>query len=330
MFGRRKAQPPTTVAEKPPVFAARDLPIAVYLNAPAVFDLLASREDGFSHLVEVETSLKRSDTSTSKLEGSVASSNLFQLLGVTLGGGISRQRESALGVVTNTQRIHTASSLFAKLRTMLRQDGLVSDLQSTTPIPSGLRPGAFVEVEATLKENPVIDTFDAFGQIAGIMKALSVVVSAQTVAERGPGGGKKPAQAGAVDPETAQTIRQIEGLAAMIGSGPFVDLIGLLQGTDDNRVVITSQHSFFMSERYSLTLDGQYRIFAKVLQIVPEGAPHGINLLRNTTFSRLQSGLFDALREKIGGANQAGISVPELITEIPGPTVLLLPVCIYA
>jgi hypothetical protein len=119
-------------------------------------------------------------------------------------------------------------------------------------------------------------------------------------------------------------------MTAMINSGPFVDLIGLLHGTEDNHVVITAQHSFFLNEKYSSTLDGQYRIFAKVLQIVPEGAPMGINLLRNTTFSRLQSKIFKSMSEQLGGANEAGITIPEFITEIPGPTILLLPVCIYA
>lgn len=309
---------------------ARDLPVPVYLNAPAVFDLLASMEDGFSHLVEIETSLKRANTTSGKIEGSVGTSNLFQLLGVSLGGGLSKQREDSVGVVASTQRIHTASSLFAKLRTMLRQRGLVTDIESTVPLPEGLHAGAFVEVEATLKKNPVVDTFDAFGQLVGIMKAFSVLPASSGVVERGPGGGKKPSHGTATVDDTANTVRQIESLTAMISSGPFIDLIGLLHGTEDNRVVITAQHSFFLNEKYSLTLDGQYRIFAKILQIVPEGAPEGINLLRNTTFSRLQSGLFVTLREKLGGANEAGISIPELITEIPGPTVLLLPVCIYA
>jgi hypothetical protein len=188
---------------------SRDLPVPVYLNAPAVFDLLASMEDGFSHLVEMETSLKRANTTSGKIEGSVGTSNLFQLLGVSLSGGLSKQREDMVGVVSSTQRIHTATSLFAKLRTMLRQQGLVTDIESTIPLPESLHPGAFVEVEATLKKNPVIDTFDAFGQLVGIMKAFSAIPTGSAPIERGPGGSKKPSHGNTTDDENTQTIHQI-------------------------------------------------------------------------------------------------------------------------
>lgn len=309
---------------------SRDLPVPIYLNAPSIFDLLAIIEDGFSHLTELETSLKQKSGSSNKVEGSVRTNNLFQLLGVSAGGSLSHEKQESVGLVASTQRIHTATSLFAKLRDILRRNDLVTIVDTIDPIPDSLHAGAFVEIEATLQRNPVIDTFDAFGELMNMITTFSTIESEQASATYGPGGAKKHGHPQLKENANVVAMRQIQAMASMLSSSPTIDLIGLLNETEKGRIVVTGQQNYFVNEKYSANLDGQYRIFGKVLQLFRSASEGRINLLRNTTFSHFQGKLFEGLKQSFESAPDAGLSIPELISEIPGPTIHILPLCIYA
>ena len=142
-----------------------DLPITLYLNQRLTFDLLASLEDGFSHLANVQTTSAGESSSEISGEGKLGLSNVFALLGVEFSGRGARTRGQTQSASTTAQIVHTPASLFARLRKELHELEMVKEVSGASSLTS-VRHGDFVEFEATLKRNPLDEMFNMFTRIA--------------------------------------------------------------------------------------------------------------------------------------------------------------------
>ena len=70
-----------------------DLPITLYLNQRATFDLVAASEGGLSQFSTVQTTSSGKQSSEMSGEAQVGIGNAFGLFGLKLGGGGSRGTE---------------------------------------------------------------------------------------------------------------------------------------------------------------------------------------------------------------------------------------------
>ena len=80
---------------------AHDLLVVQYLNERITFDLLATLEDGFSHLATIETQDSKSSETGTSLQGGV------NLLGVTLGGRRNDSSEGSRRDMVKEELVHT-------------------------------------------------------------------------------------------------------------------------------------------------------------------------------------------------------------------------------
>ena len=156
-----------------------DLPVVEYLNQRIVFDLLATVEGGFSQVENVTSTAGRRDGSEALLSGELGSSNIFALIGVKLGASLRGAKETSSTDAVEREVVHTPTSLFARLREYLTDERLV--VAATAAVP-----GAFVEFEAKLRKNPLLDAMEG---IVGIVRMFGGI----TAGDARPKGGTDPA-----------------------------------------------------------------------------------------------------------------------------------------
>ena len=146
-------------------FSSVDLCIPIYLNSNIVLDLLAIFEDGFSNVTEIRTSITEAKEKSHGLEAKVGASNLFALLGISGGGSLSARNAESGGLTAKTEKIHTPTSLFNKLRSLLDQRGLLKNLAENGANLLSIKSGDFLETNTILIKNPIMDTFQGLLQL---------------------------------------------------------------------------------------------------------------------------------------------------------------------
>ena len=94
------------------------LTIPIYLNTKIVFDMLATIEDGFSQVKNIQTT--NNEANIEDVGASIGASNIFAFLNV--GITTNRKRDQSDGTIVNEERTHTPVSLFQKLMWVLEEN----------------------------------------------------------------------------------------------------------------------------------------------------------------------------------------------------------------
>ena len=97
------------------------LTIPIYLNTKVVIDMLATIEDGFSEVKNIQTS--KSKNKEEEVSADIGASNLFALLSIAIKG--NRKTENNNEQTTSEERTHTTVSLFQKLKGTLEEEKLI-------------------------------------------------------------------------------------------------------------------------------------------------------------------------------------------------------------
>ena len=139
------------------------LTIPIYLNTKIVFDMLATIEDGFSEIKNVQTS--NSMSKEEEANANIGASNVFSLLQI----GITRKKKKSNNdeQIVTEEKTHTTVSLFQKLKSSLEENQYIK--QDTDE----LMEGDFVELQGTLKPNPVIDLLVNFKELMALVNVFS-------------------------------------------------------------------------------------------------------------------------------------------------------------
>jgi hypothetical protein len=288
---------------------ASDYTVPIYLNQAVVFDLLAIMEDGMAQISTIRTSEARKGAA----EGGIGTSNVFALLGIGLKGSSETQE----GRETTSERVHTPTSLFAKVRSHLRKEKLVHELTKREASLGELRPGQFVEVEVRLRRNPLVDALEAVNETISGLKVISSFAPAdqKTAAQK--------TQAAQMSDVADKTKR----LLAALTKGGSGDLVGeIVPGPV--RAVVRVEERYFGEHSAEEIVDGHYRVFGKVVSVLPKEG-ESISLLRNTPFAHLPPMFFAPLGAGFAATKSAGLSLPEFKTTVDGPVIQLMPVAIF-
>jgi hypothetical protein len=293
-----------------------DISIPIYLNQQVVFDSIAIIEDGFSRLSTIKTSTAESETDKSGLGASIGASNVFALLGVSLSSERGKETGSQEQTEKMQERVHTPTSLFAKLRLSLKGRNLLRYIETQEDLEQ-LNSGEFVEFKALLKRNPLVETIESFKQLMEMAIAFDAMQG-----QRGSKG--KRAQ----DPN-AIIMRQMDSMLDALTQSNSIELIGELLDVPGVKSVLTARLDFFSQDDASEIIDGEFRILGKVTRVVAPDSGESINLLRKTAFGRFDHRLFDRLADAFVGSEEIGIRFPELITEVEGPAFQIVPVAIF-
>lgn len=237
------------------------LTIPIYLNTKIVFDMFATIEDGFAEVKNVQTS--KNKNREGEVEANIGTNNLFAFLNVGVRG--KHKGNSSDGETVVEERTHTPVSLFQNLKGQLDNAKLINrDI-------TNLNIGDFVEVQGTLKNNPVID------MLSGLKELMAL---ANLFTDNKPKSNQSKKDKLMAD---NKFYAQVNGLIKGLQEDGKKDIICEANGTS---IILPTDENYFLNNNMSEVTDGNYKTLGKVIQIFLEEGE--ISLLRNTVFSKLQ------------------------------------------
>ena len=298
---------------------ASDLPIALYLNQRVTFDLLAALEGGFAHVSTVQEA--SSQAQQSGVQGGLGVSNPFALLGLSFGAKGHRDTGSTSSGVTTEELVHTPTSLFARLRRELIRQNLVKNIGAGQNGLQGIDPGDFVEIRGVLRRSPLMVVLNAICELAAMAEAFE-----GTPGSPRPEGSRRQRGKSKQRGEASQIVKQVDTIAASIAALGSEDLIA---ECGESRFVLTTELVYFVDPTMNDVIDGTFRIFGKVARVVPEGADAGISLFRKSPLKNFD-GIVEELESAFASLPRAGFTGQTIETEIPPPTLQLIPIGIFA
>ena len=300
---------------------ASDLPIALYQNQRVTFDLLASLEGGFAHVTTVQASSSHSDNSMIEGGAGLGISNPFALINFGFGATAQRDRTRQSSGTTTEERVHTPTSLFARLRKELLERKMVTTIEGSASTFDQLKPNEFVEFQAVLRRSPLVDFLQGVRQLAPMMEALAETGNLPNNAPR------RRANAKTKQPkQSAILVKQVDTLLEAVtaaGSEDFIAECG------NRRLVLTAESTYFVDSTMNDVIDGTFGVFGKVTRVVPEGAEAGINLLRKSPLGSFP-GIAERFNPVFESLADTGLTAKRMETEIALPTLQVIPIAIFA
>jgi hypothetical protein len=295
-----------------------DLPVALYLNQRIVFDTLASYEGGFSQLTEIQVSTGKTDSKELGGEAKLGTGNVFALLGISLGASGKKAKSESETQVKTEQRVHTPTSLFARLRQHLKANGILKEPRQETGL-NGIAPGDFVEMKLVLRRSPLVATLTGFSRLIPLM-ALAESDGKQPQGKGGQGQGKGTG--------TSTIKKQIEAILEAVSSEGSEDLIG--EGVAGVTVVLTAEQSYFVDPTLNDVIDGEFRVLGKVARVVSDTNGQPISLLRKSPLGIFGDQLVQQFADGFKQLGSKGLSIPDVHTKIEGPAIQIIPIAIFA
>ena len=302
---------------------ATDLPITLYLNQRLAFDLLAILKGGFSSFSTVQTTSSGEKITDVQGKAQIGVSNVFALLGVNLSAQGSQQAGQKKSESMTKEIVHTPASLFAQLRKELKDRKLVCCVSPSSTLEE-IRPGDFVEFEATLRRSPLINVLDTFLQLMPLISMTDLESSQK--ASSGSGRGNVKTRKGSQKQKNEYLVmkEQIEAIKSTVTAGGSQDFIAEM---DCLRVVLTTEQDYFIDPSMNDIIDGTFRVFGKATRVISDDTER-ISLLRNTALGKFRN-LAEALGPVMESMQESGFS-ESVETNISGPTMQVIPIAIFS
>ena len=286
----------------------KDLIIPVYLNQRIVFDLLAVLQDGISTVTRVSSTESVSNMDDQRYGAAFGLNKAFStLLKIDVSGNREKKKGDSSGVKRDEERFHTPTSLFQKLREIILQDKSVVLVDNNyTPKPHDL-----IEFNVSLKKNPIIETIDTF---------ISVMDMASIFEDR------TGRQKGHSKNEDEKIKKQMQRFANQLKSGDTIDVV-----SDDlacgYKSVVTLEQEYLNDPTMSDLVDGQFNVLGKIIRVIPDNCG-SISLIRKTPLSVIPHTKLQELQVLLSKL-PVDIDIPELIWEVPGPVMHVIPIAIF-
>lgn len=282
--------------------------IPVYINEKIVLDMLAILEDGFSMVSQVNYSEETSANQKANV-GVSTSTILSKLLKINMGAELSHTGSS--GETTSKEKVHTNVSLLSKFRGFLSDNKMLK----TEFNVSSMQIGDFIEFEGELQKNPLINCMDIF---------MDMFRMANIFTDKPQLGNKT--QAKAQQQQDNETVKQMRSFADELKHSGTIDFIL----TDSvGTVVLSAQEQYLANDNVSELIGGRFKVLGKVIAICHDET-EVIDLLRKTTLSILPEELLNQMFAGFNTPETSQFNLPELVTKIVGPALIVIPVAIYA
>lgn len=287
------------------------LMIPVYINEKIVLDMLAIIEDGFSMVSQVNSSEQKDSTTGQTGSVNASTSLLNKLLKIDLKGEISHTGTVGESESISKEKVHTNVSLLSKFRTTLDAEKLLD----TSSDISNIKIGSFIELEGELQKNPLIDYME---KIIDMFRMVDIFTDEPEL------GNKK--NAALQKKEENKIIKQIKDFSNELKHSGTVDFI--LSGSKGT-VVLSAQEQYLANDNISEILGGRFKVLGKVIAICKDNSA-SIDLLRKTTLSILTDEILADLFAEFKNEGMKQFNLPELVTKINGPAMIVIPIAIYA
>lgn len=303
---------------------SKELCIPAYLNQSIVFDLLAIIEDGFSNIKSIKSSNSTSSSNNIGVEAEADSQlgikNIFSLLSIGVKGKYDRSSDAEKGKEEYFEKVHTPVSLFWKLRDYLIINSLLQNIDVIKP-ETIIKVGTFVEFEGIFHKNPIVESMENIVKLVDLISVLSP--ESLKTEQQNPGGGKNQKYKPVKKPEI---IEQMEAFSNALVLEDSIDFVST--NTSNTNMVVTCDRNYFINRNINKIVDGKYSVVGKVVNYFPtsEGS---ISLLRTTSLSKFKSDFLKQMFSGFATMGESGLALPELITEIKGPCVQIIPIGIF-
>ena len=298
-----------------------DLCVPIYLNQQIVFDLLAILEDGFTQMSTITKSQKSSDSQTTDYGASIGLSNVFAFLGVALKSEEEDQKSTQSDEACAHQKIHTPTSLFSKLRLILNQKKMIKTIQKIENL-NDLASGDFVEFKAVLRKNPLVVVFEMMKQVFELTTTFS---HEDTSAQKKPN--LKPERRHQNPNE--KMVGNIDAILKDLHQSGSLEIIGEIFENKEIKAVLSTKIQYFNNRDTTDLIDGEFRVFGKVVRIIKTDSNESINLLRKTSFGMLDKNKLAGFPLALESAKAEGVQIPEFIVDIHGPAIQIIPIAIF-
>jgi hypothetical protein len=289
-------------------------PVVLYLNQKYALDILAMMEGGFSQIETLTATQSTGEDRSSRVSGGIGFRNVFGLLGVSLASDRSGVERDNQAIERKSEKVHTPNSLFSKVREQLHEALLV---RTETFLDAG--PGDFVEFNVVLEKNSLVH---AIGTLVTVMRS-AVLFHDSPGGNKGKGG--KPAR----DP-SRELLNQMEGLHEQVAGGTTAELMGRIVGDEEVRVVVSLDRAFVGDESMSDLIDGEYTVLGKVTRVLQSHTNDSIDLLRKTSLGAVGGQALETMISSIGTMQESGMRIPDIVTNVTGPALQVIPLAIFA
>ena len=287
------------------------LMIPVYINEKIVLDMLAIIEDGFSMVSQVNSSEQKESTMRQTGDVSASTSLLNKLLKIDLKGEISHTGNIGESENISKEKVHTNVSLLSKFRTALEKEKLLD----TSSDISNMKIGSFIELEGELQKNPLIDYME---KIVAMFRMVDIFSDEPEL------GNKK--NVALQKKKENQTLKQNKDFSNELKYSGTVDFI--LDGSGGT-VVLSAQEQYLANDNISEILGGRFKVLGKVIAVCKDDSAC-IDLLRKTTLSILKDETLADIFAGFKSEDMQQFNLPELVTKIKGPAMIVIPIAIYA
>lgn len=308
--------------------AGYNLAHPIYLDVPMMLSFLAHLEGGVS-VSETETSTV-SGAKERFLRGRTGlRAKLWTLGEAEMSGEGGTQKRDETSTQAQTERHHTAASLFNLLHDYLNADPKIKNLEDSSQL-SGLSSGELVEVSGEYLGNPIED-------ILAFVNALSPYLQGDKnkpvqVARSGKNqrSGNPAARAAAANPgpsaaadEGFDAMQLIKQMHADIAKAPVHDL--LFRTEQGMEAVVTAASEYYSDSTHEYLRAGNFRVIGKVTRVIKDDDL--INLTRRTVLGAAGP---EMAKEMISSFTSTdGLSLDVASPVVAGPAVQILPMAIF-
>ena len=206
-------------------------------------------------------------------------------------------------------------SLLSKFRSELIENDILAYKAGDKLDISNIKTGDFVEIQGELQKNPLIDVLERFTDVFRIADIFSDK----------PELGNKKAASLKKDNENI-LLKQIKLFLEELKHTGTIDFI--LEG-DNSTLVLSAQEQYLANDNISEILGGKFKILGKIIKICKD-ENESINLLRKTTLSILDNENMKGFLDAFKSDDFAQFNLPQMKTEIIGPSAIVIPIAIYA
>jgi len=289
--------------------------IPIYLNEKTVLDMLAIIEDGFSMVSEISSSSQTTGTTDVKVNGGFSTKTLLdKLLKIQLDGSFEKETVNGDSSQVKLEKVHTNVSLLSKFRMELINNKLLACKAGEKLDIHQIEAGDFIEFEGELQKNPMIDIFE---------KVIDVFRMSNIFEDKPALGNKKATSNKKI--EDNLIVKQIKMFLEELKHTGTIDFI---LESENGTIVLSAQEQYLASDNISEIIGGRFKILGKVIKIC-EDENDSINLLRKTTLNILDKDSMTQFLAAFESEELEMYNLPEMRTEIKGPSAIIIPVAIY-
>lgn len=296
----------------------------IYLDVPMMVSFLAALEGGVS-VSGSETSTESGSRERTHAARAGLRAKLFSFGDAEVSGETANVKREEETFVSQTERHHTAASLFNVLYAYLSEDEQIVNLEQEDDL-GDLQPGAIVQLSGDYLGNPLEDVLTFASTL------FPYIVEPNGAQQSGPNPrsgnparrtGSGPAQAPKADKQQNDGIRIVQTMANDLKNAPVHDL--LFSTSAGLQVVVTAASEFYSAASAEHLREGTFSVVGKVTRVYDSDGY--INLTRRTVIGAAGP---DLARNTIEGFRHNGdvtLGVADPI--VKGPTLQIIPMAIF-